>query len=218
MADEVLSGPRLLVIGGGAIGNALLPRIARWPFARITIVDGDRVEAANLERQELFAPVDIGRSKSEVIAAWFRNMPIAARVVHEDMFLDEHNAATLIALHDLVADCTDDAHARRLIDRTCGDYGVALVSGAVHGAQGQVIMLHAEGEGEDKRLTDLFTGALGPDQDGCDMRDVPPAVLDEVAKRMAGHLRALLNGAPVVNGRIDQYDGRQWITVEPPWR
>lgn len=217
MEDEARSAPRLLVVGGGAIANALLPRIARWAFDRITVVDGDRVEAKNLEHQELFAPVDIGRSKSEVLAAWFRNMPIATRVFHEDAFLDEHNAATLIAMHDIVADCTDDAHARRTIDRTCNEYGVPLVSGAVHGRQAQVIVLHAEGTGDGKCLHDLFPGKLGAEQDGCDMRNVPPAVLDEVARHMAAPLRALLDGKSVVNGRIEQFDGRQWTTLAPPW-
>lgn len=210
--------PRLLVIGGGAIGNGLLPRIARWPFARITIVDGDRVEEKNLERQELFAPVDIGRSKSAVIAAWFRHMPISAEVAYEDTFIDANNAEGLVAMHDIVADCTDDAHARRLIDRTCKAYGVALVSGAVHGTQGQVIVLHAAGSQADKGLDDLFPGVPGAEQDACDMRDVPMDTIEEVARRMAGHLRVLLDGTPVANGRIDQYDGRRWSTIEPPWR
>lgn len=199
---------RLLVVGAGAIANALLPRVARWKWDGITIMDGDRVEEKNLDRQELFAPVDIGKAKSKVLAAWLRNMPIPVRVSSMDEFLDAKNAGNVIPLHDVVADCTDDAHVKRLLDRTCGDYGVALVSGSVHGQQAQVIVLHVEGEGEGLTRADIFQGKPGSEQDGCDMRNVPLETLAETGRRMAQLLHAVLHGEPVGNGRIDLFDGK----------
>ncbi|MEO5584403.1 MAG: ThiF family adenylyltransferase [Flavobacteriales bacterium] len=206
---------RLLIVGAGALGNTLLPRILRWEWEGITIMDGDRVEEKNLARQELFAPVDIGAPKSEVLAAWVRNMPVTVRMTFRDEFLDANNAGTLIAMHDVVADCTDDAHVKRLIDRTCADYGVALVSGSVHGKEGQVILLHAEGEGEAISRDDLFQGKPGMEQDICDMRKVPLQTLEETGRRMAQLLRALLHGEPVKNGGIDLFDGKRWTAIDP---
>ena len=211
---------RIALIGVGAIGSALLPRLLRMPFTVITLVDGDRVEERNLDRQELFAPVDVGRPKVEVAAAWARNAPVSPSIVPQDHFLDAGNAEGIVSIHDIVADCTDDAHARRLIDTVCGDFGVALVSGAVHGKQGQVIVLHAEGANDGLCLPDLFSGKLGDEQDGCDMRNVPMHVLDEVAKRMAWRIRELLNEELLVNGRIEHYDGdvNAWWEIAPPLR
>lgn len=188
------------------------------PFSVITLVDGDRVEEKNLERQELYAPVDVGRPKVEVAAAWARNAPVPQSIVSRDHFLDKGNAEDIISMHDIVADCTDDAHARRLIDTVCGEFGVALVSGAVHGKQGQVIVLHTEGPNHDLALSDLFSGKLSEEQDGCDMRHVPMRVLDEVAKRMAWRIRELINNARPANGRIEQYDGTAdaWLEIDPP--
>jgi molybdopterin/thiamine biosynthesis adenylyltransferase len=209
---------RIAVIGAGAIGCALLPRLLRMPFSVITLVDGDRVEEKNLDRQELYAPVDVGRPKVDVAAAWARNAPVTPIIEAHDRFLDQGNAEGVIAMHDIVADCTDDAHARRLVDNVCGEFGVALVSGAVHGRQGQVIVLHAEGANEGLSMTDLFNGPLGEEQDGCDMRHVPLHVLEEVAKRMAWRIRELLNHARLENGRIEQYDGdvNAWLEIAPP--
>jgi molybdopterin/thiamine biosynthesis adenylyltransferase len=189
------------------------------PFNTITLVDGDRVEEKNLDRQELYAPVDVGRPKVEVAVAWARNAPVTPAVETRDHFLDKGNAEEVIAMHDIVADCTDDAHARRLIDKVCGEFGVALVSGAVHGREGQVIVLHAEGANDELSLTDLFGGRLGEEQDGCDMRHVPMQVLEEVAKRMAWRIRELLNNAHPENGRIEQYDGdvNAWLEIAPPF-
>jgi molybdopterin/thiamine biosynthesis adenylyltransferase len=207
------------MIGAGAIGCALLPHLLRMPFNVITLVDGDRVEEKNLDRQELYAPVDVGRAKVEVAAAWARNAPVTPFIVARDHFLDQGNAKEVIAMHDIVADCTDDAHVRRLIDKVCGEFGVALVSGAVHGREGQVIVLHAEGANEELSLTDLFGGRLGEEQDGCDMRHVPMRVLEEVAKRMGWRIRELLNMAHPENGRIEQYDGdvNAWLEIAPPF-
>lgn len=219
MAEELNSNPlpmRLLVVGMGALGNALLPRILRWEWDSITVMDGDRVEEKNLFRQELFAPIDIGEPKSEVVAAWVRNMPVAVRLIARDEFMDANNAEAIIAMHDVVADCTDDAHVKRLLDRTCADYGVALVSGSVHGKEGQVILLHAEGEGESISREDLFQGKPGMEQDGCDMRTVPMVTIEETGRRMTQLLHALLHGEPVKNGGIDLFNGKRWTAIEPP--
>ncbi len=219
MADQEMKKVpplRLLVVGAGAIANALLPRVARWEWGGITLMDGDRVEEKNLDRQELFAPVDIGKAKSKVLAAWLRNMPITVRVASMDDFLDANNAEKVIPLHDVVADCTDDAHVKRLLDRTCADYGVALVSGSVHGQESQVIVLHAEGEGSSLSRADLFQGKPGTEQDGCDMQNVPMETLEETGRRMAQLLRALLQGEPVRNGQIDLFDGKSWTAIDPP--
>ena len=207
---------RLLVVGMGALGNALLPRILRWDWESITVLDGDRVEEKNLDRQELFAPVDIGLPKCEVVAAWVRNMPTSVRLMARDEFMDANNAEEIIAMHDVVADCTDDAHVKRLIDRSCADYGVALVSGSVHGKEGQVMLLHAEGAGEAISRDDLFNGKPGMEQDGCDMRKVPMRTIEETARRMAQLLRALILGETVMNGRIDLFDGKRWTPIDPP--
>ena len=216
VTDTESTGLRLLVVGAGAIGNALLPRVVRWRWDGITVMDGDRVEQKNLERQELFAPVDIGKPKSEVVAAWFRNTPISVHVTSRDEFIDANNAEAIVAMHDVVADCTDDAHVKRLLDRTCADYGVALVSGSVHGKQAQVMALHVEGEGEGISRDDLFQGKPGGEQDGCDMRDVPMVTIEETGRRMAQLLRALLQGEAVMNGRIDLFDGKHWAAIDPP--
>ena len=221
MSNPVQTTPRdirVALIGVGAIGSALLPRLLRLHFSVITLVDGDRVEERNLDRQELFAPVDVGRPKVDVAAAWARNAPISQSVVPQDHFLDLSNAEGIISMHDIVADCTDDAYARRLIDTVCGEFGVALVSGAVHGKQGQVIVLHTEGPNDDLSLSDLFTGKLSAEQDGCDMRHVPMHVLDEVAKRMAWRIRELIVNSPSENGRIEHFDGdvNAWLEIAPP--
>jgi len=202
----------LLVLGTGGIGHALLEACVRLPLRRITLVDGDRVEEHNLERQPLFAPVDIGRPKVAVAAAWLRQGLPGAVVGAVDAFADASLLTEQVAAHAIVADCTDDPHARILIDQACARHAVPLVSGAVHGPQGQVIVLHApEGTGDPGLTRDaLFAGRPGPGQDECDMRKVPLEVLEAVGLRMMQRVGDLMAGRSVENGAVDLFADRRW--------
>lgn len=208
--------PRLLVIGCGALANALLPRIGDRGWGGITLIDGDRVETRNLERQPLYTADDVGKPKCKVLKAWLRQATEGIRVSAMDEFFDMSNASQTIPIHDIVADCTDDAHVKRMIDRKCAEYGLALVSGSVHGTQAQVIVLHAEGEGKELTRDDLFAGKLGGEQDGCDMRHVPLETINEVGGRMAQLLGRLVQGQPVINGQIDLFADGRWTAIAPP--
>lgn len=208
--------PRLLVVGCGSLANALIPHLPGMPWGGITLIDGDRVETRNLERQPLFTADDIGRPKCKVLKAWLRGTDPGLHVSAMDEFFDMSNAGQTIPIHDIVADCTDDAHVKRMLDQKCAEYGLALVSGSVHGTQAQVIALHAEGEGKDLSRDDLFAGKLGGEQDGCDMRYVPLDTIHQVGGRMAALLRDLMQGRPMVNGQIDLFADGGWTTIAPP--
>lgn len=214
------SGPlenvRIAVVGAGGLGCAVLPRLAHLPLARLTIIDGDRVELGNLPRQSLYEEMDLGHFKASTAAMWIRQVLISGDTVPYDVFLDPRNAAELLADHDIVVEGVDDLHAKALIDRTCAALGLPLVSGAVHERQGQVIVLHAPGKDVTLTRDDLFQGRAGSEQDGCDMRRVTPALLEEVGRQMMARVHDLLKGRALTNGRIDLFDGRQWSAWSPP--
>lgn len=217
MSNGRLTGgkARIAVIGAGGLGCAVLPRLARMRIAALDIVDGDRVEAGNLDRQPLYEEMDLGRSKATTAAGWMRQILITGSVGAHDVFLDAGNAHALLRDHDVVVEGVDDLHAKGLIERTCGELGIPVVSGGVHRKHGQVLVLHAPGEGGQRSRADLFTGRPGMEQDGCDMREVPLAVLEEVGRCMAQRVHDLLHGRPVANGRIELYDGtrRTWDAI-----
>mgnify|MGYP000903143303 CR=1 FL=1 len=209
---------RVVVIGAGGLGCAVLPRIARMGIAHLTIIDGDRVEAANLGRQTIYEEVDIGHLKASTAAMWMRQILVGGEVTAHNVFLDAANARDLLQGHDMVVEGVDDLHAKTLIDRTCAELGIPLVSGGVHERQGQVIVLHAPGPHSGLGRADIFSGRPGPTQDGCDMRNVPLEVLEEVGRMMGQQVHDLLHGRNVVNGRIELLDGRtgNWTVIDPP--
>lgn len=190
-----------VIIGLGAIGQRLADLLAASGVGPLTLVDGDRVEAGNLGRQPLCRAVDLGMPKVEVARRSLIRRHPSLRVVSHDRFITDEDARLLKGAAT-VCDCTDDLHARYRIDSMCGSLGIPLVSGAVHGREGQVVLLHAfrpDGS-RGPALRDLFSGRPNGAQDGCDMHVVPAAVLDEVAARMHAKIMALARGEEALPG------------------
>ncbi|MBK8228745.1 MAG: ThiF family adenylyltransferase [Flavobacteriales bacterium] len=208
---------RIAIIGAGALGSELLHRLRGLPIEAISVFDGDRVEAGNLVRQRFYALQDVGLLKADALRARLGSILSRAKVESEPRFIDAGNATDSLRGHDLIADCTDDLHARDLLDRACSALGIPLVSGALHRDQGQMLLLHARGERSELSRADVFDGRIGPAQDGCDMQQVPMDAVEAVAERMSGTITSLLRGERMVNGSLDLYDGgeRRWITFKP---
>ena len=209
-------GLSVAVVGAGALGTRLLLGLARLPISCITIIDGDLVESANLGRQPLYQASDIGLRKAEAAAARLRTMQPHLDVDARSEFLNAPNAEALLSRRTIVADCTDDLHAKVAIDRACARLGLPLVSGALHAGQGQMLESLDIQSGRSSR-TEIFKGRIGPDQDGCDMRSVPLHVMDAVSCRMAASIAGFLHGTRSADGALLVFDGRssEWVTFQP---
>lgn len=205
----------IMVIGAGGLGCAVLPRIVRSRPSRLIIVDGDVVEPGNLDRQPLYAAVDVGHPKASTAAMWLRQVSPLGTVKAVDAFLDANNAHEQIEQADIVVEGVDDLHAKGLIDRVCVELDVPLISGGVHQQHGQVLTLHAPGPDRQLTRAGIFAGTATSAQDDCDMRDVRLGLLEEVGGLMARRCADLMAGRPVRNGRLELFDGVKWLTIDP---
>lgn len=215
-----MSAVRVAVVGVGGTGCALLPLLYRMPVQGVTLIDGDTVEEVNLPRQPLYAGCDVGRPK--VRAAMERSVPHASGIhlLARSVFVDARNVAELLDGHTVVADCTDDLHARKVLDDACARLHIPLVSGAIHGQQVQVLTLGLSPGGGAPPITraDFFPGRTGAGQDGCDMRQVPAEVTTLTAALMARRIRAVLNGDASDARWMDllHLEHGQWMRVAAP--
>ena len=82
----------VIVVGVGSIGCSLLPLLVGIGPLRLTLVDGDTVEAANLVRQTLYGPSDVGRSKVEVAAERLAAIASGTSIRTIPHFVDGGNA------------------------------------------------------------------------------------------------------------------------------
>jgi len=139
-----LKAANVAVIGAGGIGSAVIPALAGAGIGKLTIIDSDTVEAANLHRQPLFAEMDAGKLKSELAAAFVRRLNHFVEVNPKSERIGPENAAMLLAGHDLVIDGSDNFATRLAVSDACVSLGVPLLSAAAVQFQGQVGLFRAQ--------------------------------------------------------------------------
>ena len=138
-AGQVALGQaHIVLVGCGGIGSPALQYLAAAGIGRLTLIDDDRVEESNLQRQTIFAEADIGQPKAEAAAQWLRRFDPALRVTAHTTRITPANAAALIAGASAVLDGCDNFATRLAVSDACVAAGVPLTSAAVGRFQGQV--------------------------------------------------------------------------------
>lgn len=141
--QKKLKASSVLVIGSGGLGSPLLLYLAAAGVGRITIVDFDRVDDSNLQRQVLFGMADVGRPKVDAAAARLRSLNPYIEVTSLDTQLTSENARELVASHDLVADGTDNFATRYLVNDAAVLENKPNVYASIYRFEGQISVFNA---------------------------------------------------------------------------
>lgn len=135
-----------LVVGAGGLGSPALMYLAAAGVGRLGVVDSDKVELSNLQRQILHGTSDVGKSKVLSAEATIReiNPDCEVRVLPER--LGAANVRDIVSQFDVVLDGSDNFPTRFLVADCCRFEGIPLVSAAVLQFEGQ-LMTVLPGEG-----------------------------------------------------------------------
>lgn len=136
--QQKLQKTKVLVIGAGGLGSAILPYLSASGIGTIGIIDGDRVEKSNLQRQVLFSEESIGESKVEIAASRLSALNSETNIKTYYEFLNPDNAISIIENYDVVVDATDTLSIRYLINDACILANKPFVYGSVYRFEGQV--------------------------------------------------------------------------------
>ena len=138
LGQQRLKAARVAIVGAGGIGSAVIPALACAGIGSLTVIDPDRVDISNLQRQPIYRSAEIGMAKVRLASDFVlaRNPHVAVSALAERV--DEANAAEILAGHDLVIDGTDNFATRLLVSDTCVALGLPLLSAAAQQFQGQV--------------------------------------------------------------------------------
>jgi adenylyltransferase/sulfurtransferase len=126
-----LGNARAVVVGAGGLGCPAATYLAAAGLGSLQLVDGDRVELSNLNRQTLFKDTDLGRFKAEVAAERLAGTGSAERLTRD-------NVERLLAGADVVLDASDNFETRFLLADACRILGLPLVQAAVTQFAGQL--------------------------------------------------------------------------------
>ncbi len=136
--QEALLAARVLTVGAGGLGAPVLQYLAAAGVGTLGVVDDDRVDLSNLQRQIVHATDRIGQPKVASAAAGLAAINPEVAVVQIGERLTAANAARLVAAYDIVVDGSDNFATRYLLNDACYLARRPLVSGALLRFEGQV--------------------------------------------------------------------------------
>jgi molybdopterin/thiamine biosynthesis adenylyltransferase len=215
VGQRKLKEASVAVIGAGGIGSAVIPALAGAGIGRLTIIDDDVIEIANLHRQPLFRERDAGHAKAELAAQFVQrlNHHVAVNGVQER--ISSANAQQLLRGHELVIDGSDNFATRLAVSDACVALDIPLLSAAAVQFQGQVGLFRS------RPCYRCFVGDAfdAEDCDNCAELGVLGALTASV-----GSFAALLALNTVVGvgedqaGKLHLFDGEQlsWRAIRIP--
>ncbi len=135
-----------LVVGAGGLGSPALLYLAASGVGRIGIIDSDKVELSNLQRQVLHETSDIGRWKAESAADAINDLnPDVKADIYKER-LTKKNAEEIISKYDVVLDGSDNFETRFLVNDVCVKLNKPLVTAAILRFEGQVTVFDMSAE------------------------------------------------------------------------
>jgi molybdopterin/thiamine biosynthesis adenylyltransferase/rhodanese-related sulfurtransferase len=134
---------RVLLVGMGGLNSPAALYLAAAGVGTMGLVDDDRIERSNLQRQIIHSDQKVGQSK--VSSAKSRMLDLNPDVVIEtfESRVSDDNALDFVKGWDLVVDGSDNFATRYALNRACLETGIPLVYGAVMRFQGQVSVFSA---------------------------------------------------------------------------
>lgn len=132
-----LKAARVLCIGAGGLGSPVALYLAAAGVGTIGVVDFDKVDYSNLQRQIIHGTPDVGRSKLESAKERLNALNPEVEVVTHEMAVSSQNALELFADYDLVVDGTDNFPTRYLVNDACVLSGKPNIYGSIYRFEGQ---------------------------------------------------------------------------------
>lgn len=167
--QEKLLDARVLVVGAGGLGAPVIAYLAASGIGHIGIVDYDRVELSNLQRQVLFETGDIGRLKAEAARDRVNELNPDVEVAIYPQKFQDGDSLRLVRHYDIIVDTSDNFATRFAVNAACHTAKKTLVSAAVRGFEGQVVVFKSYLGGENPCYR-CFVGGDPDDERGC--RDI----------------------------------------------
>ena len=139
-----LKEAKIAIVGAGGIGAGAIPALTGAGVGHLTIIDDDRVELSNLQRQPLYGSDQVGERKADLAARYVgkRNPHVECRTVPDR--IESDNADAILSDHDLILDGTDNFATRLVVSDAAVRLGIPLISAAAQQFQGQVALFRGK--------------------------------------------------------------------------
>jgi molybdopterin/thiamine biosynthesis adenylyltransferase len=217
-AQDKLLASHALIVGAGGLGCPAALYLAASGVGRLTIADGDKVDATNLQRQILYRDKTVGAPKAAAARTALKEVNPSVEVVALPARLEGAEMDRAVAAADVVLDCTDNFATRHALNRACVKHAKPLVSGAAIRFDGQLAVF-------DLRRDDapcyacLFPEDTAAEEVACATMGVFSPLTGTIGALQAAEAIKLLAGlGEPLNARLQMFDAlhAEWRTVRVP--
>ncbi len=212
--QELILSSQALIIGAGGLGSPVALYLGSAGVGRITVVDHDRVDMTNLQRQIAHTMERVGqpkaRSAQSAIGAINPDVQVTPIVARADAALLD----TLVAQADVVLDCSDNFATRHAINSACVKHRKPLVSGAAIRFDGQICVYDPR-DSHCPCYACVFPPEATFEETQCATLGVFAPLVGIIGTMQAAEALKLLSGAGrTLTGRLLMLDGRAMELTE----
>lgn len=133
-----LKNSHVTLVGLGGLGSPISIYLVAAGVGHLTIIDSEKVELSNLNRQVLHWDKDIGRPKAESAIEKLRELNPSVEIDSRLKEVTSENIGELLEGIDIVVDGLDNFPTRYLVNEACVEKRIPFVHGAVEGLIGQL--------------------------------------------------------------------------------
>ena len=202
-----LKKARVFIAGAGGLGSPAALYLAATGVGTIRIVDHEKVELSNLNRQILYGSEDIGQKKTDAAPDKLQrlNPDITIDAVCE--MISEDKASHLTDGFDLIVDALDNLPTRYILNKTALRKNIPIFHGAVYGFEGRVTTIIP---GRTACLMCLYHGLPGV---GCpQVIGVTPAIIGSIQATEA--IKYITGTGELLADRLLVFDGLSMTFTE----
>lgn len=204
--QEMVNRATVLVVGCGGLGASSIPILAAAGVGQLILVDNDKVELSNLQRQVAYKVADIGRAKVDVAAEVVEHLNPHVRVKTINQRLDQATAIDIMQGVDVVLDCSDNYATRCCVNVASVKTLTPLVSGSVARFEAQFTVFDPRCAGSPCYCC-LFGGDASSDDGRCAILGIfSPLVSLIGAQQSAEALKLIMRLGQSPVGKLMVYD------------
>ncbi len=203
-----------LIVGAGGLGSPAALYLGSAGVGRITVVDHDRVDATNLQRQIAHNLERIGQPKADSARQAIAALNPDVNVTPISQKADDATLDTMVRSADVVLDCTDNFATRHAINRACVAHQKPLVSGAAIRFDGPVSVFVAR-RADSPCYACVFPETATFEEEHCATMGVFAPLVGIIGAMQAAEALKLLCGiGEPLTGRLLMLDGRAMVWNE----
>lgn len=195
-----LKKAKVFIAGAGGLGCAAATYLTAAGVGMIRIVDHDRVELSNLNRQVLHWAEDIGKRKADSAVQKLGGLNPGVKIEPIGETITEANISQLVAGFDLIVDAMDNLPTRYLLNKVALEKNIPLFHGAVYGFEGRATTIIP---GETACLWCVYRGVVTKGK--FPVIGVTPAVIGSIQATEV--IKYIVGIGQLLTNRLLVYDG-----------